>query len=30
MDEIILRQRDAAKPLSGKAFVLNIAVIILK
>ena len=30
MDEIILRQRDAAKPLSGKAFVLNIAVIIIK
>lgn len=30
MDEIILRQRDAARPLTGKAFFLNIAVIILK
>lgn len=30
MDEIILRQRDAAKPLSGKAFFLNIALILLK
>lgn len=30
MDEIILRQRDAAKPLTGKAFFLNIALIIVK
>lgn len=30
MDEIIFRQRDAAKPLTGKAFILNIALIILK
>lgn len=30
MDEIILRQRDAAKPLTGKAFILNVALIILK
>lgn len=30
MDEIILRQRDAAKPLTGKAFILNVAGIILK
>ena len=30
MDEIILRQRDAAKPLTGKDFCLNIALIILK
>ena len=30
MDEIILRQRDAAKPLTGKGFILNVAGIILK
>ena len=30
MDEIIFRQQDAAKPLTGKAFILNIALIILK
>jgi len=30
MDEIIIRQWDAAKPLTGKAFILNVALIILK
>lgn len=30
MDEIILRQRDAAKPLTGKTFLLGIALIVLK